>query len=141
MVSQKGVCTQWRDKGSCSRGDRCPWVTTHTSDNRLMTRSPKGKGKGKDDGKAGKSANTWGNRNQETADANRPNRNSTMPHSKDEAFQRHGEAFIEASRFDNEDNRVYPKKLRGKSPSGKNRVEQCTQWMKGECATGANCDF
>ena len=106
VVSQKGVCQQWQRKGSCSRGDQCPWVTTHTSDNRLRTRSPKGKGKGKDDGKAGKPANGWGNNNQNTTDVNRPNRESNRPDHRQESFQKQGEAFIEASRFDNEDDRV-----------------------------------
>ena len=39
--SEKGTCTQWRQKGSCSRGDDCLWKATHTAENRNRKVPPK----------------------------------------------------------------------------------------------------
>ena len=143
MISQKGVCTQWQRKGICSRGDGCPWATTHNSDNRLRTTSPKGKGQGKDRGKSGKPGKGTGD-NSNPQDANRPSRDTSRPR-RDASFQQSVENFVEASRFDEEDGigahaPVGPRRLRGKAPSGKKQVESCDAWMKGEC-TNTNCDF
>ena len=56
--SRPGKCNQWLQSGQCSRGDSCPWLTSHTSSNagvnaksgkgkRNRSGSPKGKGNGK----------------------------------------------------------------------------------------------
>ena len=36
--SQSGICHQWKNKGKCSRGDSCPWQSTHTEENKGQQR-------------------------------------------------------------------------------------------------------
>ena len=43
----KGTCHQWDEKGKCSRGDKCPWVNSHTKERANSVRpTSKGPGKG-----------------------------------------------------------------------------------------------
>ena len=136
-VSEKGTCTQWRQKGSCSRGEDCLWKATHTAENRNRTRSPKGRGKGNRDGspRPGRPAYRGGSSSDQSVVGEV--KGFFRDTSRKEVV--HDGAYRRASR-DDEETKVYPKRFRGKSPSGRKNVESCAQWMKGECPND-KCDL
>ena len=68
-LSMSGVCYSWSGKGNCHRGSDCPFASSHTDANKVVTKGKGGKkglkgkgknGKGKWDGNDSRSATPKG---------------------------------------------------------------------------------
>lgn len=121
---EKGDCSQYFQKGSCSKGSSCPFRHNKTQASRSSRdKSSKGSRSGKPQQSRGRSPG-------------RSSQGRSRSTSRSSSGSRSSGSKRISSRKPSKS-----KGPRGTSPSGKQDRPACTQWIKGKCSKGKQCDY